>query len=54
MRNPGLALLIARLNHLPPGVTAAVVGYALGLAVVLAAFLAWRRRAGPALADAAP
>jgi BASS family bile acid:Na+ symporter len=44
MRNPGLALLIARVNHAPPGVTAAVVGYALGLAVVMTAFLAWRRR----------
>jgi predicted Na+-dependent transporter len=44
MRNPGLALLIATRNGAPPDVTASVFGYALGLAGVIFAFLAWRRR----------
>jgi len=43
MRNPGLALLIATRNAAPPDVTASVFGYALGLAGVIFAFLAWRR-----------
>ena len=43
MRNPGLALLIATRNAAPPDVTAAVFGYALGLAGVIFAFLAWRK-----------
>jgi BASS family bile acid:Na+ symporter len=44
MRNPGLALVIATVNHAPPGVTAAVIGYALGLAVTIIAFLQWHKR----------
>jgi predicted Na+-dependent transporter len=44
MRNPGLALLIATVNHLPSSVTAAVFGYALGAVVVVTAFVAWRGR----------
>jgi len=50
MRNPGLALVIATVNHTPPAVTAAVIGYALGLGVTIIAFLQWckRRGAGPA------
>ena len=43
MRNPGLALLIAARNTAPADVTAAVFGYALGLAAVIFAFLAWRK-----------
>jgi predicted Na+-dependent transporter len=43
MRNPGLALLIATRNAAPPDVTASVFGYALGLAGVIFAFLAWRK-----------
>jgi bile acid:Na+ symporter, BASS family len=43
MRNPGLALLIATRNAAPPDVTASVFEYALGLAVVVFAFLAWRK-----------
>ena len=43
MRNPGLALLIAARNGAPPEVTASVFGYALGLAGVIFAFLAWRK-----------
>ena len=50
MRNPGLALVIATVNHTHPAVTAAVIGYALGLGVTIIAFLQWckRRGAGPA------
>ena len=44
MRNPGLALLVATLNHTPPAVTAAIFGYALGLALVIMVFVARRRR----------
>jgi predicted Na+-dependent transporter len=43
MRNPGLALLIATRNAAPPDVTASVFGYALGLAGVIFAFVAWRK-----------
>jgi len=48
MRNPGLALLIATVNRFPAAVTAAVFGYALGLAATVIAFIAWRRRRPPA------
>ncbi len=41
MRNPGLALVIATVNRAPPDVTAAVIGYALGLGVTIVAFLQW-------------
>jgi len=44
MRNPGLALVIATVNHAPAGVTSAVIGYTLGLAVTIVAFLQWRKR----------
>jgi len=44
MRNPGLALLIATVNKLPATVVAAVFGYALGLTVVVTAFIVWRSR----------
>ncbi len=44
MRNPGLALVIATVNHTPPGVTAAVIGYALGLGVTMVAFVHWSKR----------
>ena len=44
MRNPGLALVIATVNRAPPDVTAAVIGYALGLGVTMVAFLQWRKR----------
>ena len=46
MRNPGLALLIATLNRASPTVTAGIIGYAIGLAVAMIAFLQWRKRAG--------
>jgi len=44
MRNPGLALVIATVNRAPPEVTAAVIGYALGLGVTIVAFLQWCKR----------
>ena len=47
MRNPGLAIVIATVNHAPPAVTSAVIGYALGLAVTMIAFLQWRKRRAP-------
>ncbi len=46
MRNPGLALMIATLNHARAGVTEAIIGYAIGLAVAMIVFLQWRKRAG--------
>jgi len=48
MRNPGLALVIATVNNAPPGVAAAVIGYALGLTAVMIGFLQWRKRSGAA------
>jgi BASS family bile acid:Na+ symporter len=50
MRNPGLALVIATVNGAQPAVTAAIVGYALGLGLTIIAFLQWRRRRSPAAA----
>ena len=44
MRNPGLALVIATLNRVPSDVTAAVIGYALGLGLTMVAFLQWCKR----------
>lgn len=39
MRNPGLALLIATVNHQPPAVTASVLGYAIGAALVVTLYV---------------
>jgi bile acid:Na+ symporter, BASS family len=44
MRNPGLALLIASLNKADAAVAAVVFGYALGAAVLVAAYVAWQIR----------
>ena len=44
MRNPGLALLIATVNNLPVGVIASIFGYALGLALVVTAFVVLQGR----------
>jgi bile acid:Na+ symporter, BASS family len=46
MRNPGLALLIATLNRAPAGVTEAIIGYAIGLAIAIIVYLQWRKRVG--------
>ncbi|MFO1312148.1 MAG: hypothetical protein U1F41_08810 [Burkholderiales bacterium] len=53
MRNPGLALVIATVNRAPPDVTAAVIGYALGLAVTIVGYLQWRKRAATARSEVA-
>ena len=53
MRNPGLALVIATVNDAPPAVTAAVIGYALGLGLTIMAFLQWRKRRRGGLAATA-
>jgi len=45
MRNPGLALLIAAVNEMPATVVAAVFDYAIGLTLVITAFILWQRRA---------
>lgn len=44
MRNPGLALVVAAANRTPPAVTAAIFGYAIGLALVVTVFVAQRKR----------
>jgi len=46
MRNPGLALLIATLNHAAAAVIEGIIGYAIGLAIAILAFLQWRKRIG--------
>jgi len=46
MRNPGLALLIATVNKMPATVVASIFGYALGAALVIAAFVIWYGRRG--------
>jgi hypothetical protein len=45
MRNPGLALLIAAVNEMPALVVAAVFDYAIGLTLVITAFILWPKRA---------
>jgi BASS family bile acid:Na+ symporter len=47
MRNPGLALLIATVNKMPPGVAAAVFAYTLGGAAVVTVFVVWQARRKP-------
>lgn len=44
MRNPGLALLIATVNQMPPGVAVSAVGYTLGAALVVTLYVLWRSR----------
>ena len=48
MRNPGLALLVASVNGMPPAVTASIVGYALGATAVVTAYVVWQERTGTA------
>ncbi len=43
MRNPGLALAMAEANHAPPMVSAVIIGYTAGVAVVVSAVL-WHQR----------
>ena len=47
-RNPGLALLVATLNHAPPAITATALAYLLIAAVTMIPYVFWRRRAAPA------
>lgn len=51
-RNPGLALLVATLNRAPPPVVAAVLAYLVLSAVLVLAYVAWRRRGGRAIVRA--
>jgi hypothetical protein len=44
MRNPVLAIVIATVNKTPPGVTAAIIGYTFGMALVVIGYLQWRKR----------
>ncbi|MEI6301197.1 MAG: hypothetical protein WCR74_07115 [Betaproteobacteria bacterium] len=44
MRNPGLAMVMANANHAPPAVTATIMGYTLGVALVVTVFLWWQKR----------
>lgn len=44
MRNPGLALFIATVNHAQPTAIAAVFGYAIGATVVITAYFAAKTR----------
>ena len=48
MRNPGLALLVAALNHAPPAISATVLAYLVVSAFVVLAYVLWRRWAVPA------
>jgi predicted Na+-dependent transporter len=44
-RNPGLALLVATINHASPAITATVLAYLLIAALTLIPYAAWRKRA---------
>jgi BASS family bile acid:Na+ symporter len=43
-RNPGLALVVATLNHAPPEIIATVLAYLLVSAFTVVPYVAWRRR----------
>lgn len=45
MRNPGLALLVASVNHAPPAVISTVLAYVVISALVVLPYVFWRRRA---------
>jgi predicted Na+-dependent transporter len=49
MRNPGLALTMAEANHAPPVVSAVIMGYTAGVALVVSALLWHKRRQTRAL-----
>jgi BASS family bile acid:Na+ symporter len=53
-RNPGLALMIATVNRMPESVAAAVIGYTLGFAFTIIAFIRWRRRSAAQIAASRP
>jgi BASS family bile acid:Na+ symporter len=54
LKNPGLALLVATRNHVPPAVTANVLAYLLCAAILVTMYVAWRRRSQPRAAGDAP
>ncbi|HKU86794.1 MAG TPA: hypothetical protein VJV77_10705 [Casimicrobiaceae bacterium] len=47
-RNPGLALVVATRNDLPPAVVATIFAYLVFSAVIVLAYVLWRRRSGAA------
>ncbi len=44
-RNPGLALLVAALNHASPEINATILAYLVVAAAIVLAYVLWRRRA---------
>jgi bile acid:Na+ symporter, BASS family len=44
MRNPGIAIVLATVNKLPPGVIAAIFAYALGMGIAMVGFMRWSKR----------
>lgn len=44
LRNPGLALLVATLNHAPPAVTRTVLAYLVFAALTVVPYALWRKR----------
>jgi BASS family bile acid:Na+ symporter len=44
-RNPGLALLVATVNHAPSEVTAVILAYLVVAVFGIVPYIAWRRRA---------
>jgi len=44
-RNPGLALLVATVNHAPPAVTATILAYLVIAVFGIVPYVVWRRRA---------
>ena len=52
-RNPGLALLVATLNHAPPAITATALAYLLIAAVTLIPYIFWRKRDAPSVHSSA-
>ena len=46
-RNPGLALLVAALNHAPPAISATVLAYLVVSALTVIGYVIWRRRTAP-------
>jgi BASS family bile acid:Na+ symporter len=48
VRNPGLALVVASVNHAPPAVISTVLAYLVIAALAVLPYVAWRRRAARA------
>jgi BASS family bile acid:Na+ symporter len=54
MRNPGLALVVATRNAAPPEIVATIFAYLVVSALIVLAYVTWRRRTGIARAQPAP